>query len=144
MFFNFSFCHCEEQRQLRRGNLAERNVPEGRIPTVTAFPRNDRGVGHPRPLRLRLTVGFPRSLRSHGMTRKKWNLPFCHCEEQRELRRGNLAERNVPEGWIPTVTAFPRNDKGKMESSVFVIARSNESCDVAISRERNVTTISIS
>ncbi len=60
------------------------------------------------------------------------------------MRRGNLAERNVPEGWIPTVTAFPRNDKGKMESSVFVIARSNESCDVAISRERNVTTISIS
>ena len=48
------------------------------------------------------------------------------------MRRGNLAERNAPDGWIPTVTAFPRNDKEKMESSVFVIVRSNESCDVAI------------
>ena len=36
----------------------------------------------------------------------------CHCEEQRGLRRGNLAERNAPDGWIPTVTSFPRNDKG--------------------------------
>ena len=29
---------------------------------------------------------------------------FCHCEEQRGLRRGNLAERNAPDGWIPTLT----------------------------------------
>ena len=29
---------------------------------------------------------------------------FCHCEEQRELRRGNLAERNAPDGWFPTLT----------------------------------------
>ena len=28
----------------------------------------------------------------------------CHCEEQRELRHGNLAERNAPYGWIPTLT----------------------------------------
>ena len=28
------------------------------------------------------------------------------------MRRGNLAERNAPDGWIPTVTSFPRNDKG--------------------------------
>ena len=27
----------------------------------------------------------------------------CHCEEQRELRRGNLAERIAPCGWIPTL-----------------------------------------
>ena len=26
---------------------------------------------------------------------------FCHCEEQRMLRRGILAERNAPNGWIP-------------------------------------------
>ena len=114
---------------LRRGNLAERNAPDGWIPALTlgmtrgkwnlpflslrgttrvatwqssgakcargldshAYARNDRGVGHPRSIRLRLTAGFPRSLRSLGMTRGKWNLPFCHCEEQRQLRRGNLA-----------------------------------------------------
>ena len=34
----------------------------------------------------------------------KENLIYpCHCEEQRELRRGNLAERNAPYGLIPTL-----------------------------------------
>lgn len=34
----------------------------------------------------------------------KENLIYlCHCEEQRQLRRGNPAERNAPYGLIPTL-----------------------------------------
>ena len=86
-------CHCEEQRGLRRGNLAERNAPDGWIPTVTSFPRNDKG-------------GTP--------------TPDCHVERSRNISwKGNdVNYRKIvclvcaPDGWIPTVTSFPRNDKG--------------------------------
>ena len=86
-------CHCEEQRGLRRGNLAERNAPDGWIPTVTSFPRNDKG-------------GTP--------------TPDCHVERSRNISwKGNdvnyrkiVCLLGAPDGWIPTVTSFPRNDKG--------------------------------
>ena len=86
-------CHCEEQRGLRRGNLAERNAPDGWIPTVTSFPRNDKG-------------GTP--------------TPDCHVERSRNISwKGNdvnyrkiVCLVGAPDGWIPTVTSFPRNDKG--------------------------------
>ena len=47
----------------------------------------------------------------HDIITKGYHSP-CHCEQQQMLRRGNLAERNTPNGWIPTVTLFPRNDTG--------------------------------
>ena len=84
-------CYCEEQRGLRRGNLAERNAPDGWIPTVTSFPRNDKG-------------GTP--------------TPDCHVERSRNISwKGNdvnyrkiVCLVGAPDGWIPTVTSFPRND----------------------------------
>ena len=58
------------------------------------------------------------------------------------LRLDSHATLGMTEGWDTHARfgyawrldsrACARNDKGKMESSVFVIARSNESCDVAI------------
>ena len=73
-------------------------APDGWIPTVTPFPRNDKEKWN-----------IPLANRGVGVP------PFCHCEEQQRLRRGNLAERTAPDGWIPTVTVFPRNDKEEMD-----------------------------
>ena len=43
------------------------------------------------------------------------------------MRRGNLAERTAPDGWIPTVTVFPRNDKEEWN-----IPLANRGCKIAV------------
>ena len=52
------------------------------------------------------TVAQIRNFTPHPID--KWNIQIrpCHCEEQRMLRRGNLAERNAPDGWIPTLSLW--------------------------------------
>ena len=63
--------------------------------------------------------------------------PLCHCEEQQRLRRGNLAERTAPDGWILHCV---QNDIRESASTAHKPPRVIASASVAISREGNETT----
>ncbi len=56
---NFSVCHCEEQRTLRRGNQGDRRISLRWILTVTPFPQNDKRAGTPAPDFFRLHCEKP-------------------------------------------------------------------------------------
>jgi len=62
---------------MRRGNLLVRSID--------TFCSNKLRTGR-----------FPRSLRSLGMTYKIVKSPIlCHCEEHRQMRRGNLLVQSI-------------------------------------------------
>ena len=66
-------------------------------------------------------AGFPRSLRSLGMTYGRFWIYFFRLSFRgaTSLRRRNQGEAAFSLRWIPTVTAFPRNDVWKIWALLF-------------------------
>ena len=97
-------------RSKRRGNPLNRNVNTVAIATDLACSRNHyraENLCYQSEQGQKLLPQFRKiiclvncAFGANGISKSS----FCHCEEQRELRRGNLAERNAPDGWFPTLT----------------------------------------